>query len=74
MWKNREFYNGLAVLPYSGGTYVQAPFEECDKVTYQRMMESLQEIDLTRIIEMSDNTNLAGEVACAGGACEIKFI
>lgn len=74
MWKNREYYNGLSVLPFDGGTYVQAPFEECDKVTYQRMVESLKEIDLTKIIETDDNTNLSGEVACAGGACEVKFI
>ena len=74
MWKNREHYNGLSVLPYSGGTYVQAPFEECDEVTYHRMVESLEEIDLTKIVEVDDNTNLSAEVACAGGACEVKFI
>ena len=31
MWKNREFYNGLSVLPYFGGNYVQAPFEDITK-------------------------------------------
>ena len=74
MWKNREFYNGLSVLPYSGGAYVQAPFEDCDEVTYERMLESLKEIDLTKIIESDDNTNLAGEIACAGGSCEVKYV
>ena len=74
MWKNRDYYNGLAVLPHNGGNYVQAPFEDCDEVTYTRMIESLKEIDLTKIIELDDNTNLSGEVACAGGACEVKFI
>ena len=74
MWKNREFYNGLSVLPFSGGTYVQAPFEDCDEVTYQRMLQSLKEIDLTKIIESDDNTNLAGEAACAGGSCEVKYV
>ena len=72
MWENRKFYNGLSVLPYSGGTYKQAPFEDCDELTYTAMMNSLQEIDLTKIAEIDDNTNLAGEIACAGGACEIK--
>jgi ribonucleoside-diphosphate reductase alpha chain len=71
MWNNRKFYNGLSVLPYNGGTYQQAPFEDCDKETYDRMMESLTSVDLSKIIELQDNTNLSGEVACAGGACEI---
>ena len=74
MWENRKFYNGLSVLPYNGGAYKQAPFEDCDKLEYERMMSSLQEVDLTKIIEIDDNTNLSGEIACAGGACEVKYI
>ena len=74
MWKNREFYNGLSVLPFSGGDYVQPPFEDCDERTYKKMMKSLKEVDLTKIIESDDNTDLAGEVACAGGACEVKYV
>jgi ribonucleoside-diphosphate reductase alpha chain len=72
MWDNRDFYNGLSVLPYDGGTYTQAPFEDCTKETYEKMMLSLKDIDLTRVIELDDNTDLSGELACAGGACEIK--
>jgi ribonucleoside-triphosphate reductase (thioredoxin) len=71
MWENRKFYNGLSVLPYNGGTYQQAPFEDCDVETYEKMMKSLSNIDLSKVIELQDNTNLSGEVACAGGACEI---
>ena len=74
MWENRKFYNGLSVLPYNGGTYKQAPFEDCDEITYNTMMNSLQDIDLSMIAEVDDNTNLAGEIACAGGACEVKYI
>ena len=72
MWENREFYNGLSVLPYDGGTYTQAPFEDCTKETYDRMMSSLKNIDLSKVIELTDETDLSGELACAGGACEIK--
>jgi len=71
MWDNRQHYNGLSVLPYNGGTYQQAPFEDCDIDTYESMMKSLTSVDLTKVIELQDNTNLSGEVACAGGACEI---
>tara|TARA_R110000824_G_scaffold33988_3_gene108539 strand:+ start:867 stop:2684 length:1818 start_codon:yes stop_codon:yes gene_type:complete len=72
MWENREYYNGLAVLPYDGGNYVQAPFEDIKASEYQELLKDLEEIDLTKIIETDDETTLAGELACAGGACEIK--
>jgi len=74
MWENRIFYNGLSVLPYNGGHYKQPPFEECSELDYYRMLDSLTEVDLTKIIENEDNTNLSGEIACAGGACEVKYI
>ena len=72
MWENRDCYNGLAVLPYDGGTYIQPPFEECDELTYNRMMKSLAGIDLTNVLETRDDTDLQGELACSGGSCEIK--
>jgi len=72
MWENRKFYNGISVLPYDGGTYVQAPFEDCDELTYERMMRSLKEVDLSKIKETEDNTDLQGELACAGGVCEVR--
>lgn len=71
MWDNREKFNGISVLPYDGGSYIQAPFEDCSKEKYEKMMEVLSDIDLTKVVELSDNTNLSGEVACAGGACEV---
>ena len=72
MWNNREYYNGLSVLPYDGGTYVQAPFEDITEETYNKMFEYLQDIDLSKIVEEKDETNLTGELACAGGSCEIS--
>ena len=72
MWTNREYYNGLSVLPYNGGTYQQAPFEDCTEEQYNEMMKSLSNVDLTKIVELTDNTDLTGELACAGGACEVK--
>jgi len=72
MWENKEFYNGLSVLPYDGGTYIQAPFEDCTKEKYDELMKTLNDVDLSKIVEMEDTTDLSGELACAGGACEIK--
>jgi len=71
LWRNRHYYNGLSVLPYDGGTYTQAPFENSDKDTYRYLTESLTNVDLSQIIESQDNTDLKGELACAGGQCEI---
>ena len=72
MWDNRSKYSGLSMLPYDGGTYIQAPFEECSKEEYERLMTSLIAVDLTRIEELTDETDLQGSVACAGGACTIE--
>ena len=71
MWNNRKFYNGLSVLPYSNHTYKQAPYEDCSKEEYEKLLKTLTNVDLTKVIELQDNTNLSGEAACAGGACEI---
>ena len=72
MWENRSDYNGLSVLPYNGGTYTQAPFEDITEETYNEMMKSLTNVDLSQIVELQDDTNLSGELACAGGSCEIS--
>ena len=72
MWENKEHFNGLSVLNYDGGSYIQAPFEDISEEKYNQLLETLHDVDLSKIIEMDDNTDLSGELACAGGACEIK--
>jgi ribonucleoside-diphosphate reductase alpha chain len=71
MWENRECYNGLSVLPYDGGTYTQAPFEDITKKKFEEMSKLLQDVDLEKVVELDDNTDLSGELACAGGSCEV---
>jgi len=71
-WTNRKFYNGLSVLPYDGHTYVQAPFTDCSKEEYDRLMKTLTELDLTKVIEYADETDLSGELACSGNSCEVR--
>lgn len=71
MWDNRALYNGIAVLPYDGGSYVQAPFEECTEETYNRMFEKLKEVNLSEVIEDEDNTTQTENLACSGGSCAI---
>ena len=71
MWKYKETFNGLSVLPYFGGSYIQAPFEDITKEKFEEMETFLHNIDLTKVIEFSDETALMDQAACAGGACEI---
>jgi ribonucleoside-diphosphate reductase alpha chain len=73
MWKNRNNFNGISVLPYDGGTYIQAPFEDITEERFKMLEASLNDIDLTKVVETQDNTDLSGEAACAGGACEVTF-
>jgi ribonucleoside-diphosphate reductase alpha chain len=72
MWDNREFYNGLSVLPYFGGTYKQAPFEDITKEDYESRIASLKSIDLTKVIELDDTVDFGQVASCAGGACSIE--
>ena len=71
MWENRNYYNGLSVLPYNDHVYKQPPFEDCSPEKFQVLLDTLQEVDLTKVIELEDDTNLSGELACSGGTCEI---
>ncbi len=71
MWENRHTFNGLSVLPYDGGSYVQAPFEDCTEEKYNEMVKHLSNIDLKNVIEETDNTELTDNLACGPLGCEI---
>lgn len=72
MWTNREHYNGLSVLPYWGGSYTQAPFEDITKEEYEKRLAALHTLDLTKVTELDDTVEFGQAVACGGGACEIQ--
>ena len=71
MWENKNTFNGLSVLPYDNGSYTQAPFEDITSEKFLEMEKHLTNIDLTKVIESTDETNLQDQAACAGGVCEI---
>jgi ribonucleoside-diphosphate reductase alpha chain len=71
MWKNKNTFNGLAVLPYDNGSYTQAPFEDITEEKFLKMESYLNKIKLNKIVEMTDETDLKDQAACAGGLCEI---
>ena len=70
-WNNRNNYTALSCLPYDNGSYVQAPFETITEEQFNDIIKNLHEIDLSKVVELNDNTDQKGELACAGGACEI---
>jgi ribonucleoside-diphosphate reductase alpha chain len=72
MWENREHYNGLSVLPYFGGSYLQAPFSDITEEEYNERIKSLKSLDLTKVTEIDDNVEFGQTAACAGGACAIE--
>ncbi len=71
MWKNKNTFNGLSVLPYDNGSYTQAPFEDISEDKFKEMESHLNNINLKNIVEMTDETDLKDQAACAGGLCEI---
>jgi ribonucleoside-diphosphate reductase alpha chain len=73
MWNNRKHYSGISLLPYDGGSYKQAPFEDITKDKYDDMSKLVKEIDLKQVREEQDNTNRIEMLACVGGVCEINL-
>lgn len=73
LWTNRNKYTGISLLPYDGGNYVQAPFEECDKDMYDSYMSLVTEVDLREVKEQEDNTTRVESLACTGGVCELNI-
>lgn len=71
MWTNREFYNGLSVLNYDNGSYVQAPFENITKEQYEERISMLKTLDLSKVIEVDDNVEFGAIQACVGGQCSL---
>jgi hypothetical protein len=78
MWNNKEFYNGISVLDYDGGTYPQMPFEDITENQYYNLSRLLedrsQHFDITSIVEYDDNTDLQSEAACSGGSCTLTSL
>lgn len=72
MWENRYNYTGISVLPYDGGSYIQAPFQDCTKEEFEEMYKHLVAIDLTQVIEEDDLTEAKDNLACSGSSCEIN--
>lgn len=72
VWRHFDEVSGVSFLPYDGGTYRQAPYEECTKQQYEELLAVVPKaIDWDTLVEVDDNVKGAQELACSAGSCEI---
>jgi ribonucleoside-triphosphate reductase len=75
VFKKWDSITGISFLPYDGGSYKQAPFQECTKEEYEAMLAKLPtSIDWSALslYEVQDETTGIGELACVGNSCDIS--
>lgn len=74
-WVWEHFYQivGLSFLPYDGGNYKLAPYEEITQEEYEDAMSDFPEIDFSKLsdFEKYDQGSGAQELACVGGSCDL---
>ena len=73
VYENFNHITGLSFLPYDGGNYELAPYEEIDELEYRRRILAFPLINYSLLshYEREDRGEGARELACVGGACEI---
>jgi ribonucleoside-triphosphate reductase len=73
VYKNWDIINGVSFLPYDGGQYELAPYEEIDHYTYESLIKKFPVIDYSELssFELQDETGGSKEYACTGDKCDI---
>ena len=71
VYKYFDEISGISFLPHSDHSYVQAPYQECTKEEYQKLLKKTPKINFKELIEEDDMTVASQTLACTGGACEI---
>ena len=71
VWDHFDEISGVSFLPYDGGTYRQAPYEECTEEQYNELKAKMPKIDWSLFKEQTDNVEGAQMLACVAGSCEI---
>jgi len=70
-WENFDEISGVSYLPYDGGSYRQAPYEECTEEEYNELKAKMPMINWADFKETTDNVEGSQMLACVAGACEI---
>jgi ribonucleoside-diphosphate reductase alpha chain len=72
VWENFDEISGVSFLPWDGGSYRQAPYEEVDEETYNKLVAEMpHHLDWENFVEYTDNVEGAQQLACSSGVCEI---
>ena len=74
VYKHFDEMSGVSFLPHDGGSYQQAPYQECTKEEYLELLKVMpKSIDWTKLseYELDDTTSGMQTMACSGDVCEI---
>lgn len=72
VWEHFDEMSGVSFLPHDGGSYQQAPYEDCSEQQYMELLEKMPtELNWDSIIEHDDNVEGVQTLACTAGGCEI---
>ena len=78
VYENFENLSGVSFLPYDGGSYKQAPYQELSKEDWEAWVEAhpMPPIDWNdlSLYEKVDSTTGSQELSCTGGVCEVVSI
>ena len=74
VWEHFDEVSGISFLPFDGGVYRQAPYQDCTEEEYYAFLEKMpKDVDWSKLSEYedSDMTEALQTLACTGGVCEI---
>lgn len=74
VYEHFDEVSGVSFLPHSDHTYQQAPYQDCDKETYEKALAAMPaKIDWSKLsdYETEDTSKGTQTFACVGGSCEI---
>ena len=78
VYRNFDEVSGISFLPYDGGSYRQAPYQECTKDEYDTLLaqspDSVNWLEFLSEYEKEDTTTGSQELACTAGVCEVVDI
>jgi len=77
VYKHFDEMSGVSFLPHSDHTYQQAPYQDCTKDDYKKLLAIMpKSIDWSKLseYEQEDNTVAMQSIACTGDVCEVVDI
>ena len=74
VYKNFDQMSGVSFLPFSEHTYRQAPYQDCTKEEYEKLLKQMpSKVDWLKLSEYEgdDNTISSQTLNCVGDFCEV---